>query len=1361
MPTTDIGGTRGEPSRGIRSIVGAAGAVVAASALVLFSVVAPAHAAPPSFVEPPTRLYMAPAGSLPVSIPDGFPTIIPEGALPFDGATDLISQDVRTIEVESGEVGCAMAAPDWNQGGCTAVQLSVSHGTLTFDPLPTQEDDGDSPFDVLKFADGALERDKDELGDLPAPAVAIIGTTAQVNAALATLVYLPDPDEDDDGTEDDPYSYNGSNPETLDITLAAGDPAIGNASIDVEIRVQRINEFPEVEVPDEVFQVPSGGTGFLGDAGDDTGEPDEEDWNVLDEDNDEQDDNDTIDGPGDEWLLIAWADCGAFAMPASPFTIYDDLEQLFEDALDLGLEPDPADPEYAEYQTNKTALIDAAMAALPDEVKNLPFATGNPSDPHSAFAGVVSGSNALDSLNYALDQVEFQATGLTDVTCTVRFMVSDLGNNGLPLQYLGDPPYGIQVPFFGFDLDTNDFPTTEKVVVEVGEGTEIEVALPTDVSVPEGGADVVPVVISPATHPAFDLTVSTAPTPGTTADVDYTSISGVTLSIPEDATDASIPVDALQDLDLDPGESYSVVVTLPAAAPPGFSITSSDPAALVSITDDEVAPTAVDVTLPDDGVVSEGAAGTIPIEISPATHPAFEVTVSTADGPASVGGVDFTELTDAVITIPADATSVDVPIDALADADVDPGETYALMLTLPAVDPPGFALGSSDDLASVTITDVPPDATTLTLGMPTDATVAEGAATTVPITISPAVHPAFDVTVSTAPVGGTTSGTDYSALASSTIAVPADAASVDVPVDALADLTADDGEQYTVTVTPPATPPSGYAFAVSDASATVTITDVPPDDVEVDVTLPVDANVVEGTTSTIPIEISPAEHPSFEVTVSTIDGPASVGGVDFTESVDEVVIIPEDATSVTVPIDALTDADLDPGETYTVMLTLPAAGPPGFDLGSSDDLASVTITDVPPVPTTIALGMPTDATVAEGAATTVPITVSPGVHPAFDVTVATAPLGGTTSGTDYSPLTDLTVTIPADASSVDVAVDALQDLILDPGEQYTVTVTAPASAPIGYSIVVSDASATITITDDELPPEDVDVDVTLPDDAAVAEGSTGTVPIEISPAVHPAFEVTVSTAPLGGTTSGTDYTALVDEAIAIPANATSVDIPIEALADLVADPAEQLAVTLEPPVVDPPGYDLGSTDDEATVTILDELVAPDPLAIQVPDDLVVEAEPGEPGANVDYPAVTTTGGVDPITIACDHASGDLYPIGVTTVTCTATDSAPPEEVVLFAVVSDSFTITVTEGDDPPTTPPVTPPATDPGDPGTGGTPGGGTAGGGSAGTGSGGTIASTGVDLSGWIAIAALLLLVGAGASAATAAARRAGRSPQ
>ncbi|KQM80956.1 HYR domain-containing protein [Agromyces sp. Leaf222] len=1374
----------GAPRRGIRSLtpVRTVLAALATAALIVFPLAAPANAAPPSFVEPPTRLYMAPAGSLPVSIPDGFPTIIPEGDLPFDGETDLISQDVRTIEVESGEVGCALAAPDWNQGGCTAVQLSVSHGTLTFDPLPTQEDDGDSPFDVLKFADGALERDKDELSDLPAPAVALIGTTAQVNAALATLVYLPDPDEDDDGTEDDPYYYNGSNPETLDVTLAAGDPAIGTASMEVEIRVQKINEFPEVEVPDEVFQVPSGGTGFLGDAGDDIGQPDEEDWNVLDEDNDEQDDNDTIDGPGDEWLLIAWADCGTFAMPASPFTISDDLEQLFEDALDLGLEPDPADPEYAEYQTNKTALIDAAMAALPDEVKNLPFATGNPSDPHSAFAGVVSGLNAIDSLNYALDQVEFQATGLTDTTCTVRFLVSDLGNNGLPLQYLGDPPYGIQVPFFGFDLDTNDFPTTEKVVVEVGEGETIEVSLPTDVSVPEGGATTVPLVVSPTTHPAFDVTISTSAVPPTSA-ADFSPIAAQTFAVPEDAASIDIPVDALQDGDLDPGETYTVSIDGFPADPPGYDVTITDPTALVTILDDEV-PTD---TTPPTVTIEQGAAQADPTGTSPIV---FEVEFS-----EPVTGL---ENTDVVLSGSANPTTA-VLSGAGASYTVEVsgmsanGLVVADVVAAAAEDAAGnLSEASTSEDNEVTFSGVDEVAPTVT--------IEQGAAQADPTSTSPIV---FEVEFSEPVTGFENTDVVLSGSANPTTAVVSGA-----------------GSSYTVEVSGMsanglvvaevvAAAAEDAAGNLSEASTSedneVTFSGV--DEVAPTVTIEQGAAQVDPTgTSPIVFEVEFSEPVTgFENTDVVLSGSAnpttavlSGAGASYTVEVsgmsanglvvaEVVVAAAEDAagnlSEASTSVDNEVTFQYDEGDvtapTVTIEQGVAQADPTGaspivFEVEFSEPVTGFTNTDV----VLSGSANPTTAAVSgTGASYTVEVSgmSANGLVVAEVVAAAAEDAAGNLSEASTSVDNEVTfagvdevaptVTIEQGAAQADptgtspivfevvfsepVSGFGPADVVLSGSANPTTAVVSGTAA--NYTVEVSGMSAdglviaevvagaaedlagnlseASTSVDNEVTFQYDEGDVTAPT-VTIEQGAAQADPTGASPIV---FEVEFSEPVTGFTNADVVLSGSANPTTAVVSGAgASYTVEVSgmsadglSIADVVAGAATDAASN--------PSEASTSEDNEVTFQVV---VSPDPLTITVPDDIVVEVPFGETGDNVDFDPPTTTGGVAPVDVACDADSGDFFPIGVTTVTCTATDSAPAEEIVLFAVVSDSFTITVDEGEEPP-------PTGGPTDPGT--PPGGGSTGGGS----TGGTptgMASTGVESTPTLLVGLALLLAGAAA---------------
>ena len=61
--------------------------------------------------------------------------------------------------------------------------------------------------------------------------------------------------------------------------------------------------------------------------------------------------------------------------------------------------------------------------------------------------------------------------------------------------------------------------------------------------------------------------------------------------------------------------------------------------------------------------------------------------------------------------------------------------------------------------------------------------------------------------------------------------------------------------------------------------------------------------------------------------------------------------------------------------------------------------------------------------------------------------------------------------------------------------------------------------------------------------------------------------------------------------------------------------------------------------------------------VTVPADITAEAT-GSNGAAVNYMGVTASDDVDgPLTASCSKASGTVFPIGTTTVTCSATDNA--------------------------------------------------------------------------------------------------------
>jgi uncharacterized repeat protein (TIGR03803 family) len=63
-----------------------------------------------------------------------------------------------------------------------------------------------------------------------------------------------------------------------------------------------------------------------------------------------------------------------------------------------------------------------------------------------------------------------------------------------------------------------------------------------------------------------------------------------------------------------------------------------------------------------------------------------------------------------------------------------------------------------------------------------------------------------------------------------------------------------------------------------------------------------------------------------------------------------------------------------------------------------------------------------------------------------------------------------------------------------------------------------------------------------------------------------------------------------------------------------------------------------------------------PPVLQVPGTLVVNAT-APTGAKVNYVVSATDESGEPVTISCSRASGSIFPIGTTTVTCTATDAS--------------------------------------------------------------------------------------------------------
>jgi len=89
------------------------------------------------------------------------------------------------------------------------------------------------------------------------------------------------------------------------------------------------------------------------------------------------------------------------------------------------------------------------------------------------------------------------------------------------------------------------------------------------------------------------------------------------------------------------------------------------------------------------------------------------------------------------------------------------------------------------------------------------------------------------------------------------------------------------------------------------------------------------------------------------------------------------------------------------------------------------------------------------------------------------------------------------------------------------------------------------------------------------------------------------------------------------------------------------------------------------TGDTCTFTIT--VVDTQPPSITCPSNVTVVGTPGQPGAVVNYPAPTASDNCPGVTVLCSPASGSTFPVGTTTVTCTATDAAGNTATCSFTV----------------------------------------------------------------------------------------------
>ena len=667
--------------------------------------------------------------------------------------------------------------------------------------------------------------------------------------------------------------------------------------------------------------------------------------------------------------------------------------------------------------------------------------------------------------------------------------------------------------------------------------------------------------------PAGGIVVAYIVSGTATAGLDYTALPG-TVTIPAGQAAATIRVDILPDNVVEVAETVSVTLTGTSEA--GVTVEPAAATALVTLNDGSgvttVSVVATDATGSEPGTND----GLFTVSLSGGRlAPEGGITVSYSVSGTATPAADYTAHTGTV-SIPGGQSSALIPVDVLDDSLLELSET--VIVTLTGTNHPGVAVAPTDNSATVTIAD--DDLSTVSITA-TDASGSEPGADEGLLTVTLAggkVAPAGGLTVSYSVSGSATGGIDYAVL-SGTVTISAGGSSATLSIDVLDDAFVELPE--TVVVTLINTDHAGVTVGTSNNAATVSIQDDDPTTVSITAS---DAGASEPGSDdgafTVTLDGGKLA-PTGGITVTyTIAGTATAGA-DYT-SLTGTVTIPAGQSSAVVPVDVLDDNFVEVPETVAVTLT--GTNHAAATLHATNKSATVTIASADDNTTvSVAAG---DATGREPGTDEAQFTVALAggkLAPTGGLVVNFTTAGTASAGSDFTALSG-SVTIPAGAASATIALDVLDDNVVESTETVVVTLTGTSHA--GATIATAGTAATANIEDDDA----TTVSIAASDATGGEPADDGQFTVTlVNSKVAPPGGIVVSYTAAGTATSGSDYTAL-SGSVTIPAGASSAMLPVDVIADAIADEAaETVVVTLTS--ANHPSVTVSTSSPTATVTI--------------------------------------------------------------------------------------------------------------------------------------------------------------------------------
>ena len=623
---------------------------------------------------------------------------------------------------------------------------------------------------------------------------------------------------------------------------------------------------------------------------------------------------------------------------------------------------------------------------------------------------------------------------------------------------------------------------------------------------------------APTSDITFTYTVGGTAMPGS----DFTIANSGTVTVLAGATTATIPVTVIDDTA--PESDESVVLTL--VPPAGYRVGSPGTHTLTIVDNEPV------VSFASASQSAVEGSGTRNVEVTLSPAPTTALTLAYTVGGTATPGADFTIADSGTVTVLAGATTATIPVTVIDDTAPESDESVVLTLAASG----GYQVVSPGTHVLTIVDDEP----VVSFASASQSAVEGSGTRNVEVTLSPA--PTTDVTV-TYTVGGTaTAGSDFTIADSGTVTVPKGATTATIPVTLIDDTAPESNETVVLTLAA-----SGGYQVTSPGTHVLTIA---ANDAQPPATSSVSFasgtyRVNEGGVLRPELELSHWRAEDVTVKVEALDLGGAKSGEDFAAGPWRVTI-PAGERRHRFSIETFDD-DTREREEELLLHIAPYGHSDGVRIDTDDQLSAIAV-----IYDDTRVSLPeTEYTVTEGATATVRVSIANPKSSAFTLDYTLSGAGGASDADIAGGLGARSVTVPAKAKRVDLAIATVQDAVQgEVGESVEVALstTEPGVEFAARTVVVR-------IADDDSPA------VAFASSASRAGEGAGThdVTVHLSPA--PDTTLAVPYTVTGTAVSGTDYTAL-SGTLTVPASATTATVPVAIVDDTAREGDETVVLTL-------------------------------------------------------------------------------------------------------------------------------------------------------------------------------------------------------